>query len=224
MMRYLSLITTVTAALAAVAVDAAPRYNYGHETSIALQEMRDSIEDVRHGLKNHEAEIRTYEEKLTSQESIIEGLRDQITAFSQTQEDQLKGNTAALEMKLNSLDTAVKGIVADLKQFKTHANETGAALAQSKQKIAQLEKMLESQNQNVDNMQAAMRSLMDAMDVKGSDKIAGDTSLPSKSYKVKAGDSLEKIARAHQTTIRAIKELNGLSQDRIVVGQNLKMP
>lgn len=210
----------LTAAAMVSPLAAAPKYNYGHETSVALQEMRDSIEDVRNGFRNHEAEIRTYEEKLTSQESIIDGLRDQIASFSQTQENQLKGSTASLEMKLNSLDTAVKGLIADLKQFKTHANETAAALAQSNQKIAQLEKMIEVQNQNAANMQAAMRSLMDAMDV----KTAVVDSSGGKSYKVKAGDNLEKIARAHQTTIRAIKELNGLSQDRIIVGQNLKIP
>jgi LysM repeat protein len=44
------------------------------------------------------------------------------------------------------------------------------------------------------------------------------------SYVVKRGDTLDRIARAHGTTVRAIKAANGLTSDRIVVGRSLKMP
>jgi LysM repeat protein len=43
------------------------------------------------------------------------------------------------------------------------------------------------------------------------------------SYVVKRGDTLDRIARAHGTTVRAIKAANGLTSDRIVVGRSLKM-
>jgi LysM repeat protein len=43
-------------------------------------------------------------------------------------------------------------------------------------------------------------------------------------YVVKSGDSLSRIARTHRTTVKAIKAANGLTSDRIVVGQNLKLP
>jgi len=43
-------------------------------------------------------------------------------------------------------------------------------------------------------------------------------------YVVKSGDTLDRIARAHGTTVRAIKAANGLTSDRIVVGRSLKMP
>ncbi len=43
-------------------------------------------------------------------------------------------------------------------------------------------------------------------------------------YVVKRGDTLDRIARAHGTTARAIKAANGLSSDRIVVGRSLKIP
>ena len=44
------------------------------------------------------------------------------------------------------------------------------------------------------------------------------------SYVVKRGDTLDRIARAHRTTVQAIKAANGLTSDRIVVGRSLKMP
>ncbi len=43
-------------------------------------------------------------------------------------------------------------------------------------------------------------------------------------YVVQSGDSLSVIAVRAKTTVRAIKELNGLSSDRILVGQKLKLP
>ncbi len=43
-------------------------------------------------------------------------------------------------------------------------------------------------------------------------------------YLVKSGDALEKIAKAHGTTVSAIKALNGLATDKIKVGDKLKLP
>lgn len=43
-------------------------------------------------------------------------------------------------------------------------------------------------------------------------------------YKVKAGDTLTKIARSHGTTITAIKAANRLSSDNLSVGQTLQIP
>lgn len=44
------------------------------------------------------------------------------------------------------------------------------------------------------------------------------------SYTVKPGDSLWKISRKHSTSVGAIKAANGLSSDRINVGQTLQIP
>jgi LysM repeat protein len=43
-------------------------------------------------------------------------------------------------------------------------------------------------------------------------------------YVVKRGDTLDRIARAHGTTVRAIKAANGLTSERLVAGRSLKMP
>jgi LysM repeat protein len=49
-------------------------------------------------------------------------------------------------------------------------------------------------------------------------------STSSSRYVVKTGDTLNRIARAHGTTVKAIKMANGLTSDRITVGRVLKMP
>ncbi|MGA2280653.1 MAG: LysM peptidoglycan-binding domain-containing protein [Verrucomicrobiota bacterium] len=43
-------------------------------------------------------------------------------------------------------------------------------------------------------------------------------------YVVKSGDNLTRIAKAHGTTVKALKAANGLANDRIVVGAKLKIP
>ncbi len=45
-----------------------------------------------------------------------------------------------------------------------------------------------------------------------------------KTYTVKSGDTLTKIAADFKTTVRAIRTANNLTTDRITVGQKLKIP
>lgn len=51
-----------------------------------------------------------------------------------------------------------------------------------------------------------------------------NTKATPKSYKVKKGDSLEKIARANKTTVKALQSANGLKGTKIIIGQTLKIP
>ena len=43
-------------------------------------------------------------------------------------------------------------------------------------------------------------------------------------YVVKSGDTLIRIADKYKTTVKELKSLNGLTTDRINVGQKLKLP
>lgn len=206
--------------LIATPLEAAPKRYYEDPSNVALREMRATLDDLRHEISNHETEIKTYDEKLHNLETIIDSLRQQSTDVAQGHKEALKDSSATLEMKINSLETTTKGLVADLKQFKNHANETASAISQYKQKLTDLEKVLEIQNQNIESLQTAIRSLTDVLQVNNNLSVSST----GKIYRVASGDSLEKIARKHSTTIQAIKDLNGLTHDRIIVGQTLKMP
>ena len=52
--------------------------------------------------------------------------------------------------------------------------------------------------------------------------VEGETSTTV--YAVKQGDTLTRIAKAHGTTVHAIRAANGLKTDRLLVGQKLKVP
>jgi len=67
------------------------------------------------------------------------------------------------------------------------------------------------------------RSVREAADGTASQPAATSSKAQTR-YVVKSGDSLGRIARTHKTTVHAIKAANGLTSDRIVAGQNLKLP
>lgn len=209
---------------------APPRSYYVEDpVTTALKDMRGGLDGVRHEVNNHEVEIRTFDEKLRNLDSIIESVRDQLNDSVKFQKESLKGSSNTLETKITALETASKGLLSDIRQFKTHANETSTALLQYKQKIDEIEKIVQQQNQNIDNMQAALKALMDAIQIKDaplpkktSDAVSGAFDGPT--YRVKAGDSLEKIAKNHQVSVQSLKELNGLVNDKIVVGKVLQIP
>jgi len=197
----------------------------GFDDDSATREMRDSIESLRHELGNHEAEIRMAEERVDNQEATISSLRQQVLDSNQANKDLLKGSSVNLDNRLANMETSNKGFVADLRQLKTHANDTTEALNQYKQRIAELEKVINQQSQNIESLQAALRSLSDVLLAKeGSSSATAGSSDSGKNYKVKSGDSLDKIAKNNGTSIKAIKELNNLSNDKIVIGQTLQLP
>ena len=83
-----------------------------------------------------------------------------------------------------------------------------------------LEQALEQNYKNIESLQSAMSTLAEAFQL----KLDPASVSAAKTYRVKSGDSLEKIAKLHGTTIRALKELNGITSDKIIVGTWLKIP
>jgi len=205
--------------LIAASAGAAPRgYYQDANNETAIREMRDTIEDVRHTANNNETELREIDERLKNMETIIDTLRTQIGEQIQGSKELLKSSSKGLEAKIGDLELTTKGLVSDLRQIKNHANDTSGTFVQYKQKLLDLEKIIEVQSQNIDSLQSALKSMMEALQIKDSGG-AG-----SKIYRVKPGDTLDKIALANQTTVKALKEINNLSNDRIIVGQKLQLP
>jgi LysM repeat protein len=202
-------------------LDAKPPYHLykTHSVQSAVQKpaasqasQQNSYNDFQHELENHELEIRMFEERLNAQETILDSLRQQFLDANLSQQEMVKGSTISLEKRVGSIESGVSGIGGDLRELQSHANETAKVLGQYKQKIAALEKQIAG-------MQDAVDTLLTALQIdEGSTK---DSSLV---YVVKSGDKLEKIARIHNTSVKKIKELNALTDDRIRVGQKLKMP
>lgn len=207
----------MTQASAAAAPYRSNQGNTQPSDSGTLRSLHENIEAMRHSHRNQENQLRELDQKFETIDAIIDSLRKQLHDSSKAHKDSLTSSTSNLETKVGDLELAVKGAAIDLRELKDHANETTAALTQYQQRLRELEKLLQQQSQQIDNLQSALKSVTEILS-KGSEDVA------TKVYRVKSGDSLDKIAQAHQTSVKVIKELNNLNHDRININQKLKIP
>ena len=92
-----------------------------------------------------------------------------------------------------------------------------------------LYKIAQKYNTTVNDIKSLNNLSSDALMIGQTLKIPTNTSNSTTSgnnitYTVKSGDSLYKIAQRYNTTVNAIKSLNGLSSDNISIGQQLLIP
>lgn len=186
--------------------------------------LEDKLDTVRHLVSNHDQELHVLEEKINSQEAIIDSLRDQVRQSSKSNLDVMKDNVVTFESRLLGLESANKSLVADIKTLRSHANDTGDILTALKKQLSDIEKLMDHQNQNAEHLQSALSLVMEALSIKEPAKqIAAKDAVPG-IYVVQSGDSLEKIARKYKTSIKTLKDLNNLAKDTIAIGQKLKVP
>lgn len=197
------------------------RFSSENESSGLSREILGTLQILSHEVANHEDEIRMFEEKFKTQEEVIESLRYQLEEALRAMKETIKGQAAALDNRLFQQENSAKGISTSIKAFSA---ESASALADYKNRIVELEKIVAIQNRNIDNLQSALRSLTDAWQESGEGSAASALPISTKVYMVKAGDSLEKIARHNQTTIKKLKEINSLASDQIIIGQKIQIP
>lgn len=185
-----------------------------HQLELTLHEVQTNLDDLRHDINCFQTELQILDGRIKYYENTISSLKNHDLENQQTRIDQLNQLVQSLEKKWAHLDKTQQNEVSELKELSAHANETTAAFTQFKNRIEELESEILSQNRRFDEL-AKLKGRIESL-ARGVEHY--------KVYKVKPGDSLEKIARAHKTAVDQIKKLNGLEQDLIVVGQELKIP
>jgi LysM repeat protein len=165
-----------------------------------LDEFRIELDDLKYALKAVQVDINLLDErckKVTSQNKEPNPASLQIVL---------------LEKRIAQLEKTLDKAANDLRSLST-------ASAQALSSIQELEKNLISHEKRLDEvgkLKGTLTSISKAISQKAPEPSA-------KTYRVKAGDSLEKIARHNQTTVETLKKINQLSSDKIVVGQELKL-
>lgn len=236
-----TLILAVLFALPAMLCLGAPSYyNYNNnnnrpissptydDSANAARQMRTAVSDLRHEVNNHESELRMFEERLHNQEMIVENLRQEVSEGMQSQKDYARASSVNLDGKIDSLDNTVKGLITDMRQLKTQANDSVQVLTQYKQKLGEIERIIEAQNQHMKSLESALNAMMEVLQAKeAAEKVAMTTQRSpegAKVYKVQPGDTLEKIAKSQRVPVQVLRDYNKLTNDRIIVGQTLKIP
>lgn len=194
------------------------------QTDIALEEMRIELSDLRHELSGTRVDLQIIDEKMKGQDASVKA---QLSSKGQAGK---KGGEASLELsnlerKVNELQKNQEKLAQDLKQLSTHASQTNSTFTKQQEKLHELEQEVLAHSRRLDEvvkLKGTLSSLSEVLKEKSKSEQISTAS--TRKYKIKSGDSLEKIAKQQGTTIDAIKKLNDLSSDRIVVGQEIKLP
>lgn len=213
------------------------RPQQSEDISSILKQVRTNLMDLKNEVKNHEVEIRMFEERLHNQENANEQMRQQLSDDFQSQKDFNRATLINLQSKIEGLDKrlantenqlmnlnqASNSLMNDLRQNVSQINDSVILLGQYKQKMSDLENKINLQNQQITNLEVALQSLVEFIQIKDTPTVSSPSSTATV-YKVQSGDTLEKIARNHKITIQQLKDYNQLTNDRIMVGQVLKIP
>jgi len=168
----------------------------------AMEELRIALMDVRRSYGAQQMEIELLQEKLAK----YKGGGSSVTA------------TKPLESRLKSLEAMQEKIRADLGELKSHANQTASLIQEYRGHIEALQKSLKQQNKKLGEVSQLKSTLHSINRAIRSDGDGGKT------YTVRPGDSLGKIAYEHKVTVDALKKSNGLTSNTILIGQELNIP
>lgn len=189
---------------------------------------RSEINYVKNEQDNIDVEIRILEGRIETLEETFSALRQEVTNQQSASLKQVSGQLADLDNRLLGLQSLADDLSGDIRELKNQSNTLEASFSQYKRRFGEVEGVIQRHERNIDNLEAAMRSLTAL--VKGAPasgtKVSGVTAANHTRviYKVQTGDTLEKIAEAHGVTVRALRETNQVQGDLIISGQELIIP
>ncbi|MBI2812369.1 MAG: LysM peptidoglycan-binding domain-containing protein [Candidatus Melainabacteria bacterium] len=206
MRQFFLLLLTFSFALPAYA-----RPQSGYYTNPELDELRIELDDLKHLLKTTQVELTLLDERFKKRDTN----KSQMQATEANSLILVSSQISALEKKVTTLEKTLEKAATDLRTLSTNASQALSKIQNIEQDLVSHEKRLDE----VAKLKGTLTTISKAISQKPT---AVETS--SKSHRVKAGDSLEKIARQNHVSVDALRKTNNLSNDKIVVGQELRIP
>ena len=188
------------------------------QLELTLHEVQTNLDDLRQDLNSFKTDLQIVDSKIGNQENQLEGVKQKQTTQTLAMIDTLSDRIKELEAKMAEGVKSRQAEISDIEKLSFHAKETNASLVQYKEKLIELESKVIAQNKRFDEVKKLKETL---------DAVALSLKLSNEgffSYKVKAGDSLEKIAKINNLSVEQLKKINNLDQDLIMIGQELKIP
>lgn len=155
--------------------------------------------------------VETHAVRITTLEKENSSLKRQIHA--------LKVDHELLEERIERLQKEFERFKnVDLQEFVSQSSEQSSS--EETTALKELELEVKNLKQRTLNQYEALIKELKAITSSPQEE-AADT---LETYTVRPGDTLERIARRYNISIKALKEANSLSGDKIIVGRKLKIP
>jgi len=207
-MRYFIVLGLITFAALNCALPLHARPQSGYYANPEIDELRIELDDLKHALNTTQVELGLLDERLNKQNSALKG--------QSSGSSSLNSQIATLEKKVSCLEKTLEKAANDLRALNTSLNQTLS-------KVQNIETDLSSHDKRLDEV-AKLKGTLTSISKAIGQQTPSSIGVSSKTYCVKAGDSLEKIARNNKCSVDAIRKINNLSNDRINIGQELKLP
>ncbi len=185
-----------------------------HQMELTIHEIQTVIDDLMRNYNCYKTELEILDGEIKKHEYNLSDIK---ATFIEKQKNKLEKaltQLTLLEKRILLLENRLEDFEKDIEQLSYHANESSSAFKQHKEKIVELENKIFSQNKKFE----------DLIKLKSTIQSLAQSALNYSIYKVKRGDSLDKIAKEFKTSTQQLKNLNKLEDDLIVVGQELKIP
>lgn len=176
------------------------RPSSGYYTNPDVDELRVEIDDLKYALNTAQVELGLLQERLKKQDQSFSSIKETVSSTT-------------LEKKVLQLEKVLDKAVSDLRTLSQSVNQTLSKIQNLESGITEHDKRFDE----VTKLKGTLTSISKAI------KAPEAPSQPTKTYRVKAGDSLEKIARSHQLSVETLRKINNLSNDKILVGQELRV-
>jgi LysM repeat protein len=207
MRQFIFIITALTCALPLFA-----RPQSGYYANPDVDELRIELDDLKHALKSTQVELGLLDERLKKNTASAKNDSKDASSISL-----LSAQVSSLEKKVANLEKTLDKTSNDLRTL-------NSSLSQTLTKVQNAELALSGHDKRLEEVSKLKGTLTNISKAIGQRPAAESPSAATKSYRVKAGDSLEKIARIHHTTADTIRKTNNLTNDKIIVGQELRLP
>lgn len=178
-----------------------------HQNELTLHQMKTTIDDLSHDVRCFKTDMEILGEKINHAEN-----HKEIQRLSQKQKN-IEDLLESLSGRLKGLQSQQAQLASNFEKLSSFSEDTTLSLHQFKQKISNLKKSQKELNLALNQVMQLKYSIKELASL-SNDKV----------YKVLPGDSLEKIARTYDTTVDKLKAENNLTNDLIVVGQELILP
>jgi len=171
--------------------------------------------NIANRLHNCEIEVNMLKNSISTQEQARESLQKEVSKLLLATRETLNNNQKGSAQQQKSFSSTVEKLQQDLQTLKNHSNELSKSVNTLSKTIQEVKEGEKQNGRAIKELESALRALTLAM---GGDKV------PSKdSYIVKSGDSLDKIARAHKTSVKKLMDINNLKDSNIRPGQSLDL-